>query len=62
MKELEIVAKNIEEKVQQLKDYMSDGRCENFEEYSRISGEIRGLLIAKGYALDLKQTMENADE
>lgn len=62
MKELEIVAKNIEEKVQQLKDYMSDGRCENFEEYSRISGEIRGLLIAKGYALDLKQTMEKADE
>jgi len=62
MKELEIVAKNIEEKVQQLKDYMSDGRCESFEEYSRISGEIRGLLLAKGYALDLKQTMENADE
>ena len=62
MTELEIVAKNIEEKVQQLKDYMSDGRCENFEEYSRISGEIRGLLLAKGYALDLKQTMENADE
>ena len=62
MKELEIVAKNIEEKVQQLKDYMSDGRCENFEEYSRISGEVRGLLIAKGYALDLKQTMEKADE
>jgi len=62
MTELEIVAKNIEEKVQQLKDYMSDGRCENFEEYSRISGEIRGLLIAKGYALDLKQTMEKADE
>jgi hypothetical protein len=62
MTELEIIAKNIEEKVQQLKDYMSDGRCENFEEYSRISGEIRGLLIAKGYALDLKQTMEKADE
>jgi len=62
MTELEIVAKNIEEKVQQLKDYMSDGRCENFEEYSRISGEIRGLLLAKGYALDLKQTMEKADE
>lgn len=62
MKELEIVAKNIDEKVQQLKDYMSDGRCENFDEYSRISGEIRGLLIARGYALDLKQTMEKADE
>jgi hypothetical protein len=62
MTELEVVCKQIDEKVQQIKDFMSDGRCENFEEYSRISGEIRGLLIAKGYALDLKQTMENADE
>ena len=62
MKELEIVANHIDDKVQQLKDFMSDGKCENFEDYKRISGEIRGLLIAKGYALDLKQTMENADE
>jgi hypothetical protein len=62
MKELEIVAKYIDEKVQQLRDFMSDGRCENFEDYKRISGEIRGLLIAKGYAIDLKQTMEKADE
>jgi hypothetical protein len=62
MKELEIVAKHIDDKVQQLKDFMSDGKCENFEDYKRISGEIRGLLIAKGYAIDLKQTMEKADE
>ena len=62
MKELEIVAKHIDDKVQQLKDFMSDGKCENFEDYKRISGEIRGLLFAMGYTLDLKQTMEKADE
>lgn len=62
MKELEIVSKNIDEKVNQLKEYLAEGRCENFEDYKRMCGEIRGLLIAKGYALDLKQTMEKADE
>jgi hypothetical protein len=62
MKELEIISKQIEDKAQQLRDYVSDGRCESFDEYARVSGEIRGLLIAKGYALDLKQTMERADE
>jgi hypothetical protein len=62
MKELEIVSGHIDEKVIQLKDYLADGRCETYEDYKRICGEIRGLLIAKGYALDLKQTMEKADE
>lgn len=62
MKEIEIIVGHVDEKVNQLRDYLADGKSENFEEYKRICGEIRGLLIAKGYALDLKQTMENADE
>ena len=62
MKEIEIIVGHIDEKVNQLRDYLAEGKSENFEEYKRICGEIRGLLIAKGYALDLKQTMENADE
>ena len=62
MKEIEIIVGHVDEKVSQLRDYLAEGKAENFEEYKRICGEIRGLLIAKGYALDLKQTMENADE
>lgn len=62
MKEIEIIVGHVDEKVNQLRDYLADARAESFEEYKRICGEIRGLLIAKGYALDLKQTMENADE
>ena len=62
MKELEIVAGHIDDKVSQLKDYLSDGQCETYEDYKRICGEIRGLLIARGYALDLKQNLEIADE
>ena len=62
MKEIEIIVGHVDEKVNQLRDYLAEGKSENFEEYKRICGEIRGLLIAKGYALDLKQTMENADD
>lgn len=62
MRELEIISKYIDEKANQLKQYLADGRCDNFEDYKKVCGEIRGLLIAKGYALDLKQTMEKADE
>jgi hypothetical protein len=62
MKEIEIIVGHIDEKVNQLRDYLADGKSESFEEYKRICGEIRGLLVAKGYALDLKQTMEDADE
>lgn len=62
MKEIEIIVGHVDEKVSQLRDYLADGKSENFEEYKRICGEIRGLLVAKGYALDLKQTMEKADE
>jgi hypothetical protein len=62
MDSLEVIIQQADEKVAQLKDFMAEGRCESFEEYKRICGEIRGLLTARGYALDLKQNLENSDE
>lgn len=62
MTELEVIVEQADEKVSQLKDFLAEGKCESFEEYKRICGEIRGLLTARGYALDLKQKMENSDE
>ena len=62
MDSLEVIIQQADEKVTQLKDFMAEGRCESFEEYKRICGEIRGLLTARGYALDLKQNLENSDE
>ena len=62
MDSLEVIIQQADEKVTQLKDFMAEGRCESFEEYKRICGEIRGLLTARGYALDLKQNLEIADE
>ena len=62
MDSLEVIIQQADEKVTQLKDFMAEGRCESFEEYKRICGEIRGLLTARGYALDLKQNLEISDD
>ena len=62
MDSLEVIIQQADEKVTQLKDFLADGRCETFEEYNRVCGEIRGLLIARGYALDLKQNLEISDD
>ena len=62
MTALEIIVKEIDEKVQQLGQYVSSGNATSYEEYKRLCGEIKGLLTARGYTLDLKKRMENSDE
>lgn len=62
MDAFDVIVQQIDDKVTQLKDYLSEGRSESFEEYKKTCGEIKGLLIARGYTLDLKQRMENSDE
>jgi hypothetical protein len=62
MDAFEVLIKQADEKVGQLKDYLADGKAESFEEYKKLCGEIRGLLIMRGYTLDLKQRLENSDD
>ena len=62
MDAFDILVEQTDDKVSQLKDYLAEGKAENFEDYKRICGEIKGLLIVRGYALDLKQRMEQSDE
>ena len=62
MDALDVIIEQADDKILQLKDYLAQGRAETFEEYKRLCGEIKGLLTARGYAIDLKQTMENSDE
>lgn len=62
MNALEVLIKQADEKVEQLKDFLAEGRAESFEEYKKLCGEVRGLLTMRGYTLDLKQTMENSDD
>lgn len=58
----DVLVNQLEEKIQQLQDYTASGRAVSFEEYKGTCGEIRGLLTARGYVLDLKQRMENSDD
>ena len=62
MDAFEILIKQADEKVEQLKEFLAEGRAENFEEYKKLCGEIRGLLIMRGYVLDLKQRLEKSDD
>jgi len=58
----DVIVNQIDDKVQQLQEAVSSGRADTFEEYKKTCGEIKGLLIARGYALDLKQRLESSDE
>lgn len=62
MTELEVVLIQINEKLEQLKEATASGNFEKLEDYKKTCGEIRGLLIARGYVLDLKDRMEKSDE
>jgi hypothetical protein len=62
MDAIDIIVEQTDDKVTQLKDFLAEGKADNFEEYKRICGEIKGLLTARGYALDLKQRLEQSDE
>lgn len=62
MNAFDVIVKEIDEKVTQLKDFLSEGKSETFEDYKKTCGEIKGLLIARGYTLDLQQRLENSDE
>jgi len=58
----DLLIEQLDDKIQQLQEFTASGRANTFEEYKGTCGEIRGLLIARGYVLDLKQRMENSDD
>jgi hypothetical protein len=62
MTELELLIKQLDEKTSQLKEAVILGNYDKFEDYKRSCGEIRGLLIARGYVLDLKDKLEKSDD
>jgi hypothetical protein len=61
MTELDIIAQQIDEKVEQLKEAVLVGNLD-YTGYQKICGEVKGLLTARGYALDLKDRLEKSDE
>jgi hypothetical protein len=61
MDAFEVLTKQLDDRVEQLKDSIASGNLE-YVEYKKLCGEIRGLLIARGNILDLKDKLENSDE
>ena len=62
MTELELLVKQLDDKIAQLKEAVVVGNYEKFEDYKKSCGEIRGLLVARGYVLDLKDKLEISDD
>ena len=58
---LELLVKQLDEKIEQLKESVVIGNLDHVQ-YQKLCGEIRGLLIAKGYILDLKDKMERMND
>jgi len=62
MNGFEVLIQQADEKVDQIKEYLAEGKADSFEDYKKLCGEIRGLLIMRGYTLDLKQRLETSDD
>ena len=56
------VAKECDEKVEQLRNHLSAGGAKSYEEYQKLCGQIAGLLHAKDYTLSLKHEWESSDD
>jgi hypothetical protein len=62
MTAFEVLINEVDNKIKQLQEFIGSGRADTFEAYKATCGEIKGLLTARGYILDLKQKMENSDD
>lgn len=62
MTELEVLVQQLSEKIEQVKESVANGNFDKFEDYKKTCGEIRGLSIARGYVLDLKDRLEKSDD
>lgn len=61
-KALNILVKQLDDRILQLQEALADGRVESFDEYKKVCGEVKGLLTARNYITDLNKAMENSDE
>jgi hypothetical protein len=57
----DVLVDELNKKVEQLKEWIASGQAQDYSGYQKVCGEIRGLLTARGYILDLKQNLENSD-
>ena len=61
-KYLKLLASKIDDKVSQLQMSIADGKAEDFPEYKRMCGEVKGLLTASLYIIDLQERITHDDD
>jgi hypothetical protein len=62
MDNFDVIVKNIDDKIYQLRDFVATGNVSDLSEYKATCGQIRGLLIAREFVSDQKQKMERFNE
>ena len=62
MDDFDVIVKNIDDKIRQLRDFVTTGNVDDLSEYKAMCGQIRGLLIAREFVLDQKQKSERFNE
>ena len=61
-KYLKHLTQKVDDKVSQLQMSMADGKAEDYAEYKKMCGEVKGLLTARLYIIDLQERITHDDD
>ena len=61
-KALEHLRAKIDDKIQQLQEHVADGNAEDYAEYKKLCGEIKGLLTARLFTIDLQERLKDPED
>jgi len=61
MDAFEVLVAQINEEIELIQTAICHGKADSFDEYKRLCGEVRGLLIARELTETLRKKMENSD-
>ena len=60
MTALEAIVKEIDEKSEQLSNYIAAGSAKSYDEYQSLTGQIKGLLHVREYTISLQREIEES--
>ena len=61
-KYLKLLSSKIDDKVSQLQMSIADGKAEDYAEYKKMCGEVKGLLTARLFIIDLQERVLHDDD
>ena len=61
-KYLKLLSGKIDDKVSQLQMSLADGKADDYAEYKKMCGEVKGLLTARLFITDLQERVINNDD